>query len=366
MSMVRPTVCLSLRWLLALAPGAVAQPDSQGQFKAEFLRLCDVASAEINNPARQTPKPVPFYIDSYAVRALCVAHDMTGTELYLETCKRWTDRMIEYQGGMTPKGAYYMNYGRKPGENEGEWFVADSSSIALAILATSARCGGPEKQKYLDSVEQFASLVAENYIGEAGGVTDGFWSKYAGEWWCSSGIFGSVAFLMHRATGSEQYREIGRNAINWLNHLDLSKVKFGYWKTDAPMVVMYVLEAYSAGMPYIEPGTQLYQETLDKVNHLLAWMSENQGTSGKWDYNKWGGSKLGGLPFHMYVLSAYVPQRRQQIRDAADAELRHIASVLAKDNPPKQTPLAVFAMLSYAERLSPGAIYRQSAATRPS
>lgn len=341
---------------------AQAQTSRDAEFKARFLKLCDLACDRINNPERQTPKPIPFYNDSYAVRALMVAYDMNGTERYLETCKRWCDRMIEYQGRMVPKGAYYMNYGRKPGEKEGNWYVADSSSIAMGVLATAVRCSGPEKQKYLGSVKAFADLVTKNYIGEAGGVMNGGWSKYAGEWWCSSGIFGSLAFLVANETGDAQLREIGLGAINWLNHLDITKVKFQYWKDGAPSVVMYVLEAYSAGMPYVKDGTELHKETLMKLGKVFAWMRENQATregAGKWDYNSQWGSKLGGLPFHMYVLSRYLPDS-EQIRNAADRELRYVGERLSKDTSGKLTQLACFAMMSYAERLSPGTIYRKS------
>ncbi len=61
---------------------------------------------------------------------------MTGKQEYLDACKLWSDRMIECQNAMIPKGAYYMQYGRRPGEDKGDWYVADCSSIALGVLAT--------------------------------------------------------------------------------------------------------------------------------------------------------------------------------------------------------------------------------------
>ncbi|MCX7429247.1 MAG: hypothetical protein NTW96_26925 [Planctomycetia bacterium] len=61
--------------------------------------------------------------------------------------------MIEYQEKMVPKGAYYMQYGRKPGEDQGNWYVADCSSIAMGVLATAVRSKEPaERQRYLTSV----------------------------------------------------------------------------------------------------------------------------------------------------------------------------------------------------------------------
>jgi len=336
---------------------------ADADFRGRFFRLCDVAATELNRDARQVPKPVPFYIDSYAVRALCVAFDMTGEPRYLDACRRWSDRMIEFQRRMIPVGAYYMNYARKPGEKEGGWYVGDSSSIAMGILATSVRCADPnDKARYLDSVRLYAKLVLDNYVGEAGGITDGLWPKYGGEWWCSSGVFASLAFLLYDETGDEQYLQAALDAVDWLNRLEPRRIKFNYWKDGAPSVVMYVLEAYSAGLPHLKPGTETHKAALARIAKMLDWMSKNQqgrGAKSPWDYNSQWGSKLGGLPFHMYVYSRRL-SGRQALRPAADEELRHIGAILFQTDPPDLSQLACFAMMSYAERLCPGALYRSS------
>jgi len=117
-----------------------------------FLRLADVAAQALRlepspdrapikkNPFRDYPQ---FFVDSYAVRALAVAYDLTGRERYFTACRAWSDRMLRHQSGMTPQGAYYMNYHRKPGESTGQWFVADCGSIAMGVLATALRCTDP-------------------------------------------------------------------------------------------------------------------------------------------------------------------------------------------------------------------------------
>ena len=82
--------------------------------------------------------------------------------------------MVEFQSKMIPKGAYSMNYGCKPGEDKGDWYVADSASIGMGVLATAVRSSdAAQKERFLKSVESFAKLVIDNYVGPGGGITDG-------------------------------------------------------------------------------------------------------------------------------------------------------------------------------------------------
>jgi rhamnogalacturonyl hydrolase YesR len=343
-----------------VSPTALGQ---QPELRAEFLRLCDAGCRDVRQQARTTERTGrAFYWDSYVVRGLAVAYDMTGKEEYIEACKLWSDRMIEYQKGMIPKGAYYMQYGRRPGQRQGNWYVADCSSIALGVLATAIRCEDPtEKQRYLDSVKSFARLVADNFVRTSGGVTDGYWPKSDKEWWCSSGIFGSLMFCLFRETGEESYLKIGLGTIDWLNRQDLLTVAVHYPpETIKPTVMMYCLEAYSAGLPYLTAGTPRHEAAMAQLARAHSWMSKNLGGRAGIDYVSQWGSKSGGLPFHVYVYTGHVPDSRQ-LAAAADRELRYIAGVLGKAAASNQRDqLALFAMMSYAEKLSPGSIYRKS------
>jgi len=350
-------VCILAAGALPSGGAAEQQPGSK-QLRAEFVKLCDVACAELNTPERKAA----FYIDSYAIRALAVAFDLTGEKKYLDVCRRWSDRMIEYQNGMTPKGAYWMHYGRKPGETKGEWFVADCASIALGVLATAARCENPaDRQRYMDSVMAYTKLVLDNYVGPNGGITDGLWSKFDGEWWCSSGIFGSVAFMLYMETGDEKYLKVARGTLDWLNKMDFRKAEHIGFKEAAPAVVMYVFEAFSTGMAHLDLQSQLGKASVAHIRAALGWMRENQrscNANSPWDYQKQWGSKFGGLPFHQYVYSRYLPDGAP-LAAAADQELRYVASQVFAAGEPKLTQLVCFTMMSYAEKLGPGAIYRK-------
>lgn len=334
-------------------------PVRTANLEAEFYRLCDIACDELNSDSRH----VPFYQDSYAVRALTVAYDMSGKKEYLDTCRLWSDRMIAFQEKMTPPAAYYMNYERKPGEDMGGWYSADSACIAMGILATAVRCAdSAEKKRDLRSVESFARLVIDRYVRPSGGVTDGLWPAFDGEWYCSTGVFGSLAFLLYDETGREAYLKTGQGAIDWLNRLEIPKVEHISFAESAPAVWMYVLEAYSAAWPHLEAGSDRREGAQAQMSAGLGWMAQNpsDGDAGsRWNCNSQWGSKFGGLPFHVYVYARHNPEGQKEIA-AADRELASVSVVLGKDRPPKLSQLSVFTMFSCAERLRPGAVYRPS------
>ncbi|MBN1396311.1 MAG: hypothetical protein JW959_14905 [Pirellulales bacterium] len=338
-------------------------------FKADFLRFCD-ANAKIVEQQIDLPAPPPkpfrgFFPDSYTVRALAVACDLTGDAKYLDTCKRWSDRMIRDQNGMLEKGAYYMNYGRAPGEDKGHWYVADCSSIALGVLATAVRCGDPaEKAKYLDSVKAFYRLVADKWVRPSGGLANGHWPKSDDEFWCATGIFGSLAFCLYKETGDEECLKIGRGTIDWLNRQNLMTVARDFYpeETIKPTVIMYCLESYSAGLPHLEPGSRRREAALIQLDKARRWILDHMRLSNRDDYLTHWGSKHGGLPFHLYVFAEQVPGN-SALAAAADGELAHIGEII-KDAPadPRFDPaqLTDFALMSYAEKVAPGGIYRSS------
>lgn len=349
---------LGLCTALLLAAPACAQESADAQFRSRFFQLCDLAGAGL----RAGTNKAPFFIDSYAVRALGVAHDLTGKADYLDACRLWSERMAAYQDHMIPRGAYYMHYGRKPGQTTNAWYVADSSSIAMGVLATAVRCSGPEKQRFLNSAKAFAALVMDNYLGPNGGIRNGLWPKFDGEWWCSSGIFASLAFLLYDETGDERYLQTALRAVDWLNALDPETDKTYPLSEMGPTYPMYVLEGYSAAISRLKPGTDRYQAALARINWYLDWTAKQQSQPPRkrqWPADVRWGMKFGGLPFHQYVYARALPDR-SNLAAAADRELEALAP-LVLTNHVELTQLPVFMLMSYAERLSPGTIYRHTA-----
>jgi len=342
---------------LLARPAQSAQPGGDAEFRAQFLRLCDLASAQLQAGTNQQP----FFIDSYAARALCVAYDLTGRKEYLGACCAWSDRMVAHQEKMRPRGAYYMNYQRKPGEDKGPWYVADSTSIAMGVLATGVRCNGAERARFLASTKSFAKLVMDNYIGPAGGIRNGLWPKFDGEWWCSSGIFASLAFLLYDETGDERYLQTALGVVDWLNALDAERDKTYPLTEMGPTYPMYVLEGYSAGISRLKPGTERHRTALGRISWYLDWTARQQSQPPRerqWPADVRWGMKFGGLPFHQYVYSRVLTDG-EKLSASADREMQSLASIVFAKQP-DLTQLAVFMMMSYAERVSPGVVYRSS------
>jgi hypothetical protein len=352
---------LQFSFLVAIAVAPLqrlhAGETNLAEFRAQFFKLCDVAVAKVTNAQSKGP----FFVDSYAVRALCVGYDLTGNQKYLKACRDWSERMVEYQEQMIPHGAYYMHYNRKPGETTNDWYSADSSSIGMAILATSVRCKGAEQKRFVDSAKKFAGLVLKNYVKPSGGISDGLWSQSSDAWWCSSGICGSFLFNLYAVTGDKQYLQTALGVTDWLDQWDLTKDQPFPLVQQGPAMIFYVMENYSAGWPYIEKDKGINQAALAKAQWCLDWIAGQQGKAPAdrlWPTTKGWGMKFGGLPFHEYVFSHYLPAG-EKLAVAGDAEVQRLASIVFAGKP-EFNQLSAFMMMSYAERLDPGAIYRAS------
>jgi hypothetical protein len=168
--------------------------------------------------------------------------------------------------------------------------------------------------------------------------------------------------MLYAETGEEKYLKVARGTLDWLNKMDFRKAEHIGFKEAAPAVVMYVFEAFSTGMAHLDLQSALGQASVEHIRAALEWMRENQRSNNPnspWDYTKQWGSKLGGLPFHQYVYARHLPDGAA-IAAAADQELRYLASQVFAAGEPKLTQLVCFTMMSYAEKLRPGALYRRT------
>jgi hypothetical protein len=370
-------VIMLASWAIVSPRTALAVPQEDPEYRAEFLKLCDQACEELNKEVTpwidwsdESPKThhVPWFEDSYCVRALCVAYDVTGKKEYLDTCTRWADMVVDRQQGMIPKGAYYINYfgARAPGQDSGPWYAADSGSIAMGVLAIAARTQDAQKrQRYLDSIRSFARLVIDNYVGKGGGITDGIYT-YTGEYWCSTYTFGAFLFLAYAETKDPEYLKIGLGAVDWVNKFDFSKDQKPEFAAFYPCMVFYGYEFYAAALPYLEANSPRRQAAEAHIAEGFKWLAENQqgrGAKSKWDYLK-EDDYMFGNPYFMYILARGLPQHQDQVA-GADLELRYLRSLLFRDGKLRLSNVYVwemttFMMMSYAEKVSPGSLFRTS------
>ena len=368
-------------------PAAVQAELQDGvDFKAQFLRLCDIACKELNKEFspfgdRDNTDPrthhIPFFEDGHAIRALAVAYDMTGKQEYLDTCKHWSDRMITYQAKMIPPGAYYLNQPgtRKPGEASGDWYISDAGSVGMGVFATAVRCPDKnDKARYLDSAESFAKVVMADRIGPNGGIIEeiGWHGDFRDEWWCSTATFGTLALQLYEETGKEEYRRVGLGALRWMIGRDFRDAKVIEFHQRASGVIFYDFELYVMGMKYLPDGSEERKAAMAQIAEALKWMAANQiGRGGKpsWRYlddSNEGNTDMAALPFLMYAFADQLPEYRDLVPEA-DKELSYIGGLLLDKGDPLASRLTVWelmswGMMSYAEKLSPGSLFRTSAA----
>jgi len=396
--------------LLLLLPAALAgcvsiSPAGGGEappaeFRRRFLLFCDLAATEFHKEI--TPFPVhdreyadpkthhmPAFEDAHAVRALAVAYDMTGKRKYLDACRRWADHTLNCQRRMIPKGAYYMNHSRAPGEDQGQWNVADSGTIAMGVLATAVRCTNPaEKARYLESTKAFAKLVMDNYVSREGGVSNGLWPEYAGPWWCSSATFGTFAFQLYEETREEKYLKVALGALDWLLRQDFREVRPSTFEQRPSGIIFYCFDLYANGLKHLKPGTSQHGRAIQQIDLALDWIVKNQKTGGANvpDYTE-KNVDMAGMPYLMYSFARQLPQHRGLV-PIADRELRYIGDLLCgvpslrdgrqpeeytrpqrgrtpEECRPNVSRLMIWevmtwGMMSYAERLAPGALERSS------
>jgi hypothetical protein len=355
------------------------------ELKTKFFQLCDVAVEELKIPpylpVRKTTHPgkertVTFWMDSYAVRALAVAYDLTGKEEYLNAIKNWSDMMITYQEKMIPKGGYYMNYGRGPWETAGNWYCADCGEISMGVLATAVRCNNPmEKQRYIKSVESFANLVLENYIGPNGGITDGFWPLFDGETAFVTTYVGQVFFKLYDETGDQRYLDAGLNAVNCINNLrllrNISKDSAFLKYNPIPFreesgSVHTTLSLYNAGFAQLfsKKYPEIEKSVKENITYFVKWAYDNlcgNGYSGQFEkyLHPKPHASIAANPCHIYFMvhNKIIPIDMLKL---ADKELQRCVSEVFSYDKLWLTGFASFTMMSMAEKICPGAVFRNS------
>lgn len=347
-----------------------------GVWKARFLELCELACQEFDKPitpflsayvSSTDPRThhAPFFEDAFAVRALGVAYDVTGNKKYLDTCQHWADQLVTLQNQMIPQCAYYMNYGRPPGADRGDWHVADSGSIAMGVLTTSIRTpDAADRLRYLDSARAFADLVTKNYIGKNGGITNGLWGNYHEEWWCSTATAGALLFLLNAEPDLREYFEVALRAFDWMLRDGPREAANPRAPWNAPAIVFYTGEFYAVALHYL--GKKQADAASVQIGEILEWLSKNQkGRGATSSVNYFSDTYMAGMPYLMAVLARESAEVLPTILSAAEQELLYVDGLLFKGGAPDATILQIWelmswTMMSYAEMLYPGALFRNS------
>jgi hypothetical protein len=282
----------------------------QGSLVNDSLNELDAIVDELGKPSSPytfgdndtSTHHMPYFLDSYAVRALCKAYAVEQNPKYLAGAQAWANRVLADQARMTPWGAYYMNYAafRQPDQTHGDWYVADSSSIAQAVLCTAHISDHPDRLRYLDSAQRFFDLVETNYINSDGGTNDGIWGNNLASWWCSTAIFGAFALAMYSETGAPMYLHRALESFDWLSAAGLAT----FMSEGEASVVLYGGEFYVQAWPFVR-GTPREGAATKQLEFVFDWMAANQKSrnpDSPIDYTEYGQSYMAGLPYFSYTM----------------------------------------------------------------
>ncbi len=308
--------------------------------------------------------PKQEFINSYIIRSLNVYYAKTNKKKYIDLTEEWTDKQLLNQRKMFPMNAFYMGYGRKPTEKNGEMFVADTACIAMAVLSTAIYTKNIKKQKkYLQSVIDYTDMVIKNYAKKSGGVTDGEWEKSDKEWWCSTALFSSLLYQLYGVTKEEKYKNFADKAIKWL-------IEFDYRKADTPKfdkygavtVIFYMLEAFNSG--YFYNNNQYTRKKIAlKVIEFIDWI-EHHVDQQLIASNAWWSVKVAGLPYHIHNYIKYISSSNMYFTDLQSLE-DCILEYLCRHFDPNKIQKNAFTYFSLSEKNISGATYQYLNSEKP-
>jgi hypothetical protein len=287
-----------------------------------FISLADKATVELAKPSSPyidvsdlstETHHAPFFEDAYAVSALTTAYTRTHNPKYLNMSKAWVEKIISYQQQMKPAGAYFPNYSftRQPGQTEGDWYVADSSTVAQAVVRVAALARPQDRARYIASAEAFFNLVEDNYTNPDGGVSDGIWGNFTDSWWSSTANFGAFSIVMYEHTGQQKYLDRGLKAFDYLSTQGIENFAYPSFEQEAPAIVFYVGEFYVRALPHVR-GTPRESVTIQQLQFFMNWLASNQksrNSGSSVDY--WHMTYMAGMPYIMYATKNYYSHNEQ-------------------------------------------------------
>ncbi len=209
----------------------------------------------IASPGMAHPMQACFeesYVAIGAANTMALLDDARMTAI----CRRFNDRMMEYQGVHYPD-MFDMGYGYNLNK-EGVPLcscVADNASTANGMLAGVRQFPHlPENPKVLSSVKRFIDHCLENYLTDKGVMGVGILNfkinpEGMEEYWCADALFASTLIRYADLTGETKYYDAAVPMIEFISTFDYKNTLWGEWTKSAPQqILLYNSEGLIAAL----------------------------------------------------------------------------------------------------------------------
>lgn len=209
----------------------------------------------IASPGMAHPMQACFeeaYVVMGAARTMALLDDARMTAI----CRRFTGRMMEYQGVHWPD-MFDMGYGYNRNA-EGVPLcscVADNASTANGMLeAVRYFPHLPENPQVLASVKRYIDHCLKNYLTPKGVMGVGVLNFKVNppnmeEYWCADALFAATLIRFADLSGESQYYDAAVPMIEFISTFDYKNTLWGEWTKSAPQqILLYNSEGLVAAL----------------------------------------------------------------------------------------------------------------------
>jgi len=209
----------------------------------------------IASPGAAHPMQACFE-ESYVVIGAARTMDLLGDARMTAVCRRFNQRMMDYQGCHWPD-MFDMGYGyRRDAQGVVACScVADNASTANGMLeGVRVFPHLPENKAVLASVKRYLDHCLKNYLTPKGVMGVGLLDHKVNppgmeEYWCADALFATTLIRYADLTGETQYYDAAVPLVEYISTFDYKHTLWNEWSKSAPQqILIYTSEGLIAAL----------------------------------------------------------------------------------------------------------------------